>query len=586
MIRIPIGRDMDNSQPLFLDSESLRTHLHLIGATGSGKSNAILVLLRRLMLRSGTSKSCLFVVDPLGNLSRDLLRFLAHPEFCTDSVRERLLYIEPAREDVVLPFNPLLHTSEGNRYYQTMRAVDICLRAWDAQDVTQRPRLLQWLYKAFCAAAVMGFPISVCRYLLHPGTDEHDQILRLIPGEVGYHWKEILRSRGEATKILESTRNRLDPFFESVNLRRMFGVAQSRFDCERVIRERRIVILNLAKLGRIPTLVAHTIGALALNEFMEAATRLATTQGRFAVDPTYIVLDEFQNYVTPDIEEALPTVRQMGLRMLLAHQSFSQLEREDLDLTQMIWQARSRFIFANNARDADIVADELAKLTFDCMKIKHEQRTVRQLITGYRKEWLKSVSSTDSSSSASSHQRTSSTSDSRTRTDVEDVFGYSSSYGQSNQGGESSGVSDTRGSAQTEGQSQQNVPIHRIFREISGVTFQSFEECYLGWGQRIRQLKIGEAFLQTVNDNHVRKVQMPEFRIPETPELDEAVEGLKERNFASDFFISAAEADKYQEICQRQLLAGMVPSAPYDQNLLVTDQFKTPPGSAPAAFEL
>ena len=46
----------------------------------------------------------------------------------------------------------------------------------------------------------------------------------------------------------------------------MFGAAQSRFDCERFIRERKIVILNLAKLGRIPGFIADTIGALALNE--------------------------------------------------------------------------------------------------------------------------------------------------------------------------------------------------------------------------------------------------------------------------------------------------------------------------------
>ncbi len=253
-----------------------------------------------------------------------------------------------------MPFNPLSHTSEANRYYQTMRSVDIVLRAWAAQDVSQQPRLLQWTYKAFCAAAMMGMPIAMCQYLLHPGSPEHDAILSRIPGDIRSHWSEILNARGsEAVRILESTRNRLDPFFESTNLRRMFGSTKSLFDCERFIKQRKIVVLNLGQYGKIPGFVADTIGALALNEIVETASRLSTNEGKQAVDPTYVVMDEFQKYVSVDIENALPTVRQMGLRLILAHQSFSQLEREDVDLTQMIWQARSRLMFANNAMDAD-----------------------------------------------------------------------------------------------------------------------------------------------------------------------------------------------------------------------------------------
>jgi len=239
-----------------------------------------------------------------------------------------------------MPFNPLTHTSDANRYYQTMRSVDIVLRAWAAQDVSQQPRLLQWTYKAFCAAAMMGLPIAMCKYLLHPGTDEHVAILNRIPGEIRSHWNEILNARGsEAVRILESTRNRLDPFFESPNLKQMFGSTRSLFDCERFIKQRKIVVLNLGKYGKIPGFVADTIGALALNEIVETASRLSTNEGKQAVDPTYVVMDEFQKYVSVDIEDALPTVRQMGLRLILAHQSFSQLEREDVDLTQMIWQA-------------------------------------------------------------------------------------------------------------------------------------------------------------------------------------------------------------------------------------------------------
>lgn len=555
MTKLYLGNDMETGEKIRIQSDILRTHLHLIGATGAGKTTAILTLLHPLMI-DPFEKAALFVIDPMGNLSQDLLRMIAS-NHCPQHVRDRLVYIEPAREDVVLPFNPLTHTSEGNRYYQTMRAIDIVLRAWAATDVTQQPRLLQWLYKSFCAAAIMGLPISMCRYLVHPGTAEHEAILRQLPDEVSSHWMEILNARGsEAVRILESTRNRLDPFFESLSLRRMFGCTTSHFDCERFIRERRIVILNVAKYGRLPGFIGDTIGALALNEIMETASRLTTTFGRSLVEPTYILMDEFQKFVGVDIEDALPTVRQMGLRLILAHQSFAQLEREDIDLTQMIWQARSRLVFANNARDADIVADELAKLTFNPRVIKDTRRSKKQLIVGYRKEWLESTSSSRSSSRADANSNSTGYTHSSSETAVPGRLRSSESEGQSDQ--RTSGFSHTYtdSCADTSGRSETNVPIHDTFSEISNITFQNYDEFAVLWGQKIRHLRTGEAYGLFAGDNRIREMSIDHVPIVGSPQLEESVARLKERNFASEWFLSGDEADRQSAVLRTKLLRG------------------------------
>jgi len=553
-VRIPLGRYSDTGKRVLLDPELFRTHFHLIGATGTGKSTALVTMLRPLLLQADQDECCLFLIDPIGNLSREVLRLIAHPEFSTDRVRERLVYIEPADERYVLPFNPLTHTSEANRYYQTMRSVDIVLRAWAAQDVSQQPRLLQWTYKAFCAAAMLGYPIAMCRYLLHPGQPEHEAILNQIPGDIRYHWQEILRARGsEATRILESARNRLDPFFESVNLRRMFGTRTSHFDCERFIRERKIVILNLGKYGKIPGFIADTIGGLALNEIVETANRLSTNEGRRVVDPTYVVMDEFQKYVGVDIEDALPTVRQMGLRLILAHQSFSQLEREDVDLTQMIWQARSRLIFANNARDADILADELAKLTFHPKRIKDQRTSLKQLIVGYRKEWLQSESATETRSDASMEQQSIGYNQSWGETLAPQALRPTKSQGRGDQNGESRGITSAASNAQSHGRSQANVPIHNTFEEVSNITYQSFDEWAVDWGQKIRRRGTGEAFAMFANNPGVHAIEVEQIPVEESPELNARVQELLARNYESDFFLSAAAADRELEQC-RQLL--------------------------------
>ena len=61
-------------------------------------------------------------------------------EFCTEDVRNRLIYIEPAREDVVLGFNPLLYKTDGEGFYKVSRATDIVLRAWESVNIIVDPR--------------------------------------------------------------------------------------------------------------------------------------------------------------------------------------------------------------------------------------------------------------------------------------------------------------------------------------------------------------------------------------------------------------------------------------------------------------
>ena len=572
MIPIRLGERAADKEEIQLHRKDLETHMHLIGATGAGKTSALHTILRSLMLDTGVARSAMFILDPMGNFSIDLLRFIAHPKFCTQEVRDRLLYIEPAEDTVIMPFNPIEDVTPRNRYFKTMRTVDLVLRAWAAQDVRDQPRLLQWTYKAFCTAAQLQFPIALCQHLLHPGSEYHKVILERLPALIQSQWLEILNARGgEATRILESTRNRLDPFFECETLRYMFGIQQGRFDCERLIRERRIVVVNLASLLSVPNFVCDTIGAMIVNEIFETATRMVNMGYYNDVAPTYIVLDEFQRYVSPDVQEALPTVRQMGLRLLLSHQSFSQLDREDMSLEQMIWMAQTRLIFSNYAKDADLLADEIAKMTFDKRRIKEVRTSVRQLITGYRKEWLEGYSSTQSTQEQRSTSESTNKSTSSSRSESMNPFGF---------GSETSGTSDGRNAGESAGtgygrssstnKSQAMVPIHKTFDEITSVEYDSFEVQSLEWGQQIRRFDRGEALLQRPGKAPIEHLNVNFLKIRETPELLQAREELILRNFASEFFVSRDQAEYEYERSLQELLVnklGKIPPRPDRPNL-------------------
>lgn len=551
---ILLGENKTDGGDIWIDTDKLRTHMHLIGATGAGKSTAILTLLRSLMLRPGKEEAAIFVIDPLGNLSRDILALIAHPTWSNDYVRDRLVYIEPAREDVVVPFNPLTYTSEGNRYFRVSRAMTIVLRAFQAQDLSQQPRLARWLFNAFLSAAAIGIPIASCEYLLVPGSLEHDAILRRMPDSYRQEWADILKSSSQALQTLDSTRNRLQPFFKSPMLRRMFGTETSRFDCERFIRERKIVILNLGSYGRLAERDGDTIGAMALNEIIEVARTLATNFGREVIEPTYAIMDEFARFVGPDIAEAIPTVRQMGLRCVMAHQSFSQLEKGEVDLSRMIWQARSRLMFANSEEDADRIAHEMALWTFNPKVVKEERYSWKQLIMGFRKEWLENQSRTTTSSSAEMSSRSQGDGESRSRHTEQDGMTHGNSENQSN----STGQTNASGAGTSDGRGQVNVPIHKTFRELSSREYEDIKDFEIKWGQQIRKLQTGEAFWQQAESETIPKILVDYVPIEQDAETRARIEELVQRNFESDIFITAAEADREAENCRQKLL-GMKP---------------------------
>ena len=334
----------------------------------------------------------------------------------------------------------------------------------------------------------------------------------------------------------------------------MFGSRRTHFDVERFIRERHIVILNLAAYCKLNPHDGRTIGALAVNEIFEKAFHMATTYGRQSVDPTYVLMDEFQHFVGPDIEDALPTVRQMGLRLLLAHQAFYQLERGEVDLNGMIWQARSRLMFANDGEDADRLAHELAMRTFDPKEIKDLRTSRKQLIVDYRKEWLDSLSSTTTRANASSEQ---------------EMMGYTRNRGEARHPradlatrSESEGrsTSATRGRTQADsfgnshGQSQTMVPIHETFDEISNITYKSFQEHRVEWGQRVRELRTGEAFGVFVNDPKLYSILVDYDPVEPSAAIEEAKQELIEKNFEAEFFVSATEADREAQEVREMLL--------------------------------
>src|SRR5438874_3425704 len=115
-------------------------------------------------------------------------------------------------------------------------------------------------------------------------------------------WQQILQAHGNQAEVrLESCPNRLNPIFESPGLRAMFSSSRNYLDVRRWMREKRVVLINLAPLGKLPETMADTIGGLVVNEVFSVARSLPPEER----SETLLVLDEFQRFVGPDLEFSL-----------------------------------------------------------------------------------------------------------------------------------------------------------------------------------------------------------------------------------------------------------------------------------------
>jgi hypothetical protein len=553
MRTVLLGHDV-GGQEVRIPRSAFATHLHLIGGTGKGKTTAVHTMLHPL-LTDPFEKACFFIIDRLGNFSQELLLWISS-RFCTDAVRERLVYIQPSREDFVATFNPLKYNTEGECFYRVKRTTEIVLRAWASQDIQQMPRLDRWTYNAFAAAAQIGLTVADCNHFVMPGSKYHAGLMQAIPDRLRDEWHDVLKNPNSqhAGQILDSTRNRLKPYFESDILRRMFGSTESRLDVARMMREAKIVIVDLSPQGRLFETVADTIGALLLNEVLATARSLP----RHVRYPTFLLLDEFQNFVGRDIESALPEVRQLGLRMILSHQSLSQLQRGDHDLTTMIFQAQSRMIFGVQGEDADLLAHEVASLKFDPRKIKDEHWTRRQLVKGHRIAELSSWSESESAASQWNETYGKNWNDSRGRSrrpysmnDKNDIESTGTNEGESegNARGESVGRSSSHGKHQT------LVPVYEEFQELASRTYSTFDEQKQEWASFIRKLKTGQALVRLVDEPELKIVNVKKSTpgllnfdlhtiARKFPEALERMDELIEKNFRSDFFVPAADVDR------------------------------------------
>jgi hypothetical protein len=154
------------------------------------------------------------------------------------------------------------------------------------------------------------------------------------------------------------------------NLELILGAEENRLDLRQIMDRGQILIVNL---GTCDTETRNLLGSLLTVRLEQAALSRAHLREEDRV-PWYCVIDEMQRFVANEgsaqvLAEILSEVRKFGLRLVLSHQGWHQVENS-ARLAGALDQAQVKVVFGSGTKTGRVIAEEL--FSPDPEKVKHQ----------------------------------------------------------------------------------------------------------------------------------------------------------------------------------------------------------------------
>src|SRR5947208_2110193 len=303
--------------PFGIRRTDLRTHLYVVGKTGTGKSTLIKsVVSQAIALGMGVG-----VLDPHGTLIEEILEEAIPEERIADTI-----VFAPADRDWPVSLNVLRCAAQPSKVASGLVGVFEGLfgHSWG-------PRL-EWIL--FCSIASLASATNTSLLGLERllvDASYRQRILRQVTDPVVLHfWQTEFDawSQSYRTEAIGAIQNKVGQLFASPELRNVLGQVTGRIDMRTVMdTPGSIFLANLSK-GALGDDKANLIGSLLVSLCRIAAMQREDTPEEERRD-FLLVADEFQNFVTASFATALSEVRKYRLNLLLAHQYHKQV-REDI----------------------------------------------------------------------------------------------------------------------------------------------------------------------------------------------------------------------------------------------------------------
>jgi len=293
-------------------------HMYILGRTGMGKTS----LLLNMILNDIYGNEGVCFIDPHGDAVETLLDYI--PSFRVKDV----IYFNPADSDYPIPLNVLGQVEAERKHLLVSSLISIFRKLYSEhwqhrQEHILRNSILSLLEQAGKKTLVDVYTLLAdWRYRKAIVGEVKDPIVKTF-------WqnefpKYLYQFKGEA---LAPIQNKLGAFLTMPLVRNIVGQEESRIDFRRVIDQRKILLVNLAK-GRLGEDISSFLGSLIITKlYLAALARIEVPESDRR--DSYLYVDEFQEFVASEtFEGILSEARKYRLCLVLAHQYIGQLDEE------------------------------------------------------------------------------------------------------------------------------------------------------------------------------------------------------------------------------------------------------------------
>lgn len=328
--------------PVILTPEQRVRHVHVIGASGTGKSTLLFNLIRQ-DIENGDGVALL---DPHGDMVDAVLGIIP-----THRVEDVVL-VDPSDESGSIPFNMLSGHSDQEKALLASDLVSVFQRlstSWGDQMAS----VLNNAIMAMLESEQGGTLADLRRFLVEP--DFRREFLKSVHDpEVLYYWtKGFVQLTGN--KSIGPVLTRLERFLGRKPIRYMVSQPANRLDFASMLDTGKIFLAKLSE-GVFGKENSYLLGSLFVSKFREAAMA-RQTQAAGSRRDFWLYIDEFHNFITPSMEEILSGARKYRVGLVLAHQDLRQLQRDANVASAVLSNCGTRICFRLGDDDARKLAD-------------------------------------------------------------------------------------------------------------------------------------------------------------------------------------------------------------------------------------
>ncbi|MCY0881522.1 MAG: type IV secretory system conjugative DNA transfer family protein [Firmicutes bacterium] len=349
--------------PVHLSLSDRFLHMHVIGPTGSGKSSSVLFPLIRQDLKAHRG---LTLIEPKGDLSAAVYR-QARLEGAT------IIFFDPQSADCP-HYNPLDGPADAAAEGLSWSLNQLSEAGHPFYATAGRILLL---YSVFAVKEAWGSQADLSRLLDFLRTDtQRDHVLsRITSAETLRYFHDQIQRLGpkSAQEQRQGLLNRLELLQANPAVRRVLS-GPGDFTWDDVLRQGYVVIspLSPAYLGES----ARSLGVLLWHGLMMATYRrpLPSTADQPPLAPYFLFLDEFHQYVTPDLSDFLALARGYSVGLTLAHQDMGQLSPALSHA--LLANARQRLLLSGLSIDDSALLDRLSAPSILSPRLRYGPRGI------------------------------------------------------------------------------------------------------------------------------------------------------------------------------------------------------------------